>query len=337
LVTLSRNGFKAFRSALVGDRFPASAFQAEKDFPPNMAKTMIDRMERRTRTLAQIAASANNVTLSRGPISAEGKAMSATNAITTGIASRGVLMPGERLEEVETNLAIWVETLAPQSAGEGQLVAEIADIQRRKARLDLLEQRHIEANLEKKLRETDSHRRVETAREAKVGLTALGELAVGITVATSADRVTALLPAIHRVAELVAKVDLPLAIIQPLDNAVQDLVLEAGGSSVAPDAFAAIGTATEMIIKSIDDKLPDLEAAVQRERERLMTEVLLGDDKQLRRFTEHRTRLGREMERRLAALRSVRELAGTEGKSGPGSFNGPILVELRVVGRKAVS
>lgn len=100
------------------------------------------------RSTAQIAASKTNGATGTGPLTPTGKATSSTNGTTHGLAARGVLLPSERAEEYQDNLAGWFQTLVPRSPGEGLLVARVADIGWRMGRLSRLEERLVNSALQ---------------------------------------------------------------------------------------------------------------------------------------------------------------------------------------------
>lgn len=130
-----------------------------------------------TRTPAQTAASKANGATSSGPVTPAGKAISSANGTTHGLASRGVLLPSERAVDYESNLSDWFETLVPRSRGEGQLVARVADVGWRMGRLSRLEERMVNASLEKRLAESIPVRALQTAQEALQAIRSVAALA----------------------------------------------------------------------------------------------------------------------------------------------------------------
>ena len=165
---------------------------------------------------ASISPSSN---ISTGPITAAGKVSSSMNSIQHGLASRGVLLPSEKAEDYEANLNSWLSTLRPESPVEAQVVTRISDASFRLERLSRLEQKHVQASLEKQLNESRHHQALVQAQEARQGLMGLAGLAESVTGAADGGAVAKLLPAISKVLELVGKVDLQLSIVAPLGAA----------------------------------------------------------------------------------------------------------------------
>src|SRR5947209_12059187 len=65
------------------------------------------------RTEAQIAASRANGLKSRGPVTAEGKAISRRNALKHGMAGEGVVVPEEDAAEVERRSGAMMKEMRP--------------------------------------------------------------------------------------------------------------------------------------------------------------------------------------------------------------------------------
>ncbi len=80
----------------------------------------------------------------------------------------------------------------------------------------------------------------------------------------------------------------------------------------------------------LNAKITELRGQVEAERNRIADDLLLGDDKELRRFERHRSAINKTLDAELARIRVVRELA--HGNSG--SFVGPFLIELKLIGRQ---
>jgi hypothetical protein len=84
------------------------------------------------------------------------------------------------------------------------------------------------------------------------------------------------------------------------------------------------------VLQSLDGRIADLEASVRVEREQIADNQLLGDEKEFKRFNRHRAAINRALDAELARLKVVRSLA----EAASGSSVGPILVELKLIGRK---
>ena len=87
------------------------------------------------RTEAQIEASRANGSLSRGPITEEGKAISSRNAVKHGLLSTRAILPGEEQEEFERILAAALDKYRPLDDEERFLVSILAMNQWRELRV----------------------------------------------------------------------------------------------------------------------------------------------------------------------------------------------------------
>lgn len=279
------------------------------------------------RSPAQTAASKTNGATSAGPVTAAGKAVASANGTTHGLAARGVLLPSERAEEYESNLAGWFETLVPRSRGEGLLVARVADVGWRMGRLSRLEERLVNASLEKRLAESAPAKARQIAQEALQAIRSVVVLAEEVTTPRHSESVARIATGLRFVSELLGKTEVPVVIVAAFDQAVTVLVAESY-TDVEPEGFQTLATAARYAEQALVDKIAELEVEVVAERERLADSVLLGDDADAQLLDRHRARLSRELGGHLGNLKLLRELAAPE-KEG----QAPIPVELRVVGR----
>jgi hypothetical protein len=78
-------------------------------------------------------------TLSTGPRTAAGKAVSSLNAVKTALTGRTVLLPADDAAEYERHLAAYVEEFAPVGLLESNLAQSIADTDWRLRRIPALE------------------------------------------------------------------------------------------------------------------------------------------------------------------------------------------------------
>jgi hypothetical protein len=285
-----------------------------------------------SRSLAQADAARRNGRLGRGPVTPEGRAIAASNAIEHGLASRAALLPSERAEQYEMALHGWFNTLRPRSQGEGQIVAQVADLAFRKQRLAKLEERIVNTALERKLEQSEPARALSAARAGIQGIQGLASLAEHVTDSTDANQVAKLLPGMRSISELVSQVDLAAPVLAHLDSAIDALVLDAI-LEIGVEAFQGLAKAARGVEAALVAKIPDLEAAVEADRERLADDVLLGEGPEMVLLERHRSRLARAFEAELRALKAVRELVAPDGDEA-GSLVPPIRVELRLVGRK---
>jgi hypothetical protein len=281
------------------------------------------------RSPSQTAASKTNGATSTGPVTPTGKAISSANGTTHGLASRGVLLPSERAEEYESNLAGWFTTLVPRTPGEGQLVARVADVGWRMGRLSRLEERLVNAALERKLAESAPVKARQTAQEALQAVRSVVVLAEEVTTPRAPESVARIGTGLRFVSELLGKTEVPVVIVAAFDHSVTVLVAESY-TDVEPQSFQTLAKAARYAEQALVEKIAELEVEVVAERERLADSVLLGDDADAQLLDRHRSRLSRELGAHLSNLKLLREVASPVKD---GERVEPIPVELRVVGR----
>ncbi|HEX4232125.1 MAG TPA: hypothetical protein VHZ07_25890 [Bryobacteraceae bacterium] len=91
-------------------------------------------------TPAQIAANQANAQLSTGPKSAEGKAKSSLNAVSTGLTGRTVLLPGDEAKAFSDHMANFFVRLDPRTSEEEEIVQDLAHTKWRLNRVPQLEE-----------------------------------------------------------------------------------------------------------------------------------------------------------------------------------------------------
>jgi len=272
-----------------------------------------------------------NGTMSSGPVTAAGKSVSSMNGIAHGLASRGVLLPSERQEDYRATAQSWLDTLRPTSPAETTMVLTLADLSFRTDRLARLEEKLITKAIEAKLKGSDAVKVLRIAKDATEAVIGLAGVADSIKTAIEAQAVLKLLPAMRLVTQMVDRVELPLAVSMPLAEAVEGLMIDSFEDQVFPVAFVAVAKACHELEAALTKKVAELEQHLADQREHLADEVVMGDDVELRRLERHRARLASQQEQQLNLLKMVRELSPA-GSSG--SLGQPVLVELRLVGRR---
>lgn len=88
---------------------------------------------------SQIAANQANAQKSSGPVTAQGKAVVAKNALKTGLTGRTVLLPSDDAELYAAHILELKERFKPETSEETELVQSIADTAWRLARIPSLE------------------------------------------------------------------------------------------------------------------------------------------------------------------------------------------------------
>jgi hypothetical protein len=283
-----------------------------------------------TTSTARANTSRINGERSAGPVSSEGKTVAAMNGVQHGLASRSVLLPSETTTDYEANVNAWVTTLQPSSPGEGEMVTRVADLNFRIRRLQRLEDKHLTASLEAKLKDSGIFGMLGIAQNASLGMSAMIATVADIKAACSGERLGKLLSPIGAVMDIVEAADLPMAVIVPMGNVLAELKAQADAELVPVEPFTRLVEIGNKVIEALDSKIADLQAKVVVERERIADDLLLGDDKELKKFERHRAAINKSLDSELARMKVVRELSqGTVGSSV-----GPILIELKLIGRR---
>ncbi len=282
-------------------------------------------------TTARANASRANGMKSNGPVSNEGKTTAAMNGLKHGLASTSVLLPSETIIDYQTNIDAWATTLHPSSPGEVEMVARIADCNFRLRRLQRLEDAHLAASLEAKVKSTGTFKVLNIAQNASLGMTAMISTIADIRTPCTSEYLANLLTPIAAVIEMVIAADLPVAVTVPIEQVHDELKAQAEAELVPPEIFTKLFHIGGTVVEALDVKVAEMEVMLAAERERIADDLLLGDDKELMKFERHRARINKALDSELARMKVVRELS--QGASG--SSVGPILVELKVIGQRA--
>ena len=281
------------------------------------------------RSSAQRTTSATNGARSHGPVTAEGKAVSSLNHVRHGLAAKMLLLPSENAGEYEQNLDEWASTLKPTSPAEVQLVVAAADLAWRLQRLALIERRQMAAHLEELLQATEAGRAFVLAQTVAQGVAQLAALAASQKTRRRGEDVLQLLPAINRVLDCVGAVNLSLAPVQLLVDAVEALRAAAVVGDVHEE-FEALATSSRAVEHVLALRLSALNIVVERERERLADEIVLGDEHQMKLLERRRAALQRDLDKTLDLFAKTKKLAIESGSFDTAAQ--PISVELRVIG-----
>jgi hypothetical protein len=238
-------------------------------------------------------------------------------------------MPDEHAEDYDRNVRNWLVTVAPRTPGEAEFAARLADVVFRQQRLDRLEEKLTNEELEQRIIGSEVSKQLVSAREAVEALAGLARLAEGVQSPIPFHAALGLLPAIRRVVALATAVGNGEQVFSNLGARVEALAQE-GAQDVPVDKWSAIAAAARLVESAALARTQELEQQVEVERKRLLETTLLTDKESLRILDRHRQRLARELERTLAALKALKEL--TDGRTTlPGSLV-DINVEVRLVG-----
>lgn len=266
-----------------------------------------------------------------GPVTPDGKLASASNSIVHAFAANAALLSGESLDEYKATIGVWFESLRPANRAEARIVARLGDLQFRQQRIDRAEEKLLSRTIQGRLEQTEAYAALVRARDALEGIRALALLAETAPANVSDDRAAQVLPGMRQVAQIVAAVDLPVAVTAPLGDALEMFVIDTLIVSTV-GAFEGVARAARGIEAALVERNAQLEHAVEQERDRIAEVTLfpIGEDAKV--LDRHRNRVAREMEQAAKALKLVRELAATPPRDHSGS-SVEFVLEVRALGR----
>lgn len=282
------------------------------------------------RTPAQGAASRMNGARAIGPVTAFGKQSSASNSIVHGFATSAALMRNESVDEYRATLAAWFESLQPANQAEARLIAKLADLEFRQQRIARAEEKLLARTIEAKLEQTEAYAALVKARGVLEGVRGLAVLAETAPANVSSERVAQVLPGMNSIGEMVASVDLPVAVTAPLGDALEAFVVDTIVEA-SPGTFEDVARAARDIEAALVVRIGELDVAVEQERERIADVTLFPSGEEAKVLDRHRSRLAREIELAAKALKTLRELSATVRCDGSGS-SVEFVLEVRALG-----
>ncbi len=243
-----------------------------------------------------------------GPKTPEGKSRSAMNALRHGLSANNLLLPGEDAQEYETHLDGYFAAFAPATLPEAQVVAQLGDLTWKVERLTKLEDNRLHARLEEELEKTDAFQLVTSTRRALEALSGLvAAMDARRTPPKDLELTEALLRGIEGTLALLREVPgLPEAVIHPLSLAIDEARDTRQDGRLEETAYEHLGDMAKLARGALTAKLAQEEAALEPVRERLAAEVLLLEDKDLRKLERHRRLLESSMSRQLGLLSQIR-------------------------------
>ncbi len=243
-----------------------------------------------------------------GPKTPEGKSRSAMNALRHGLSASNLLLPGEDAHEYEGHLDGYFATFAPATLPEAQVVAQVGDLAWKLERLTKLENNRVRARLEEELEKMDAYKSFVLTRRALQMVNALAETVEAVPLPPEdAERTGALLNGVERmVAELREVPDLPLAVVQPLADALDAAKKSQKGTCISKSTYGHLGDMAKLARGALTAKLAQEEAALEPMRERLAAAVLLLEDADLKKLERHRRLLESSLARQLGLLGQMR-------------------------------
>jgi hypothetical protein len=241
-------------------------------------------------------------------------------------------LPSETQQDYEANLTGWVNTLQPSSPGEGESVARIADLSFRLRRLQRLEETHWAAALERAFASSVPFKTLNGAHQALQALLPMVETVGGLPGNVGVQALRELLPPIGSVQAMVSAIEeLPFSFKYALEDAHSRLKKSVLAETIDGVVTRSLVEAARNAMLMLRSRIPAWEKRAANEKARLADEMLLGDDKELKRFERHRSAINKALDGELARLKMVRELGQTSSGSSVGMFS----VELRVIGAAA--
>jgi len=289
-------------------------------------------MARKTRSLAQIAASRGNGSKSRGPTTPEGRAVAAMNSASHGVFARQFLAADESVEDYEKCVEAWHATLHPSTSALVMLANRVADVAFRLGRLKRLEEHVQDVETESQLAKSETAKRLAAVLLALEGLRALAELAENVTEPVEGGDAAKLFSGMRRICNVAEQAEAPVSVLLPLSESV-DAFAVAVATQIEVDAFRAVARACREAELCLSERRADLQQEIQLERESLALTVAFSDSKTIKQLDRYESRLNRELQAALDAYEKARTLASNAPSSGP--LGEVPEVELRLVGPAA--
>ena len=289
------------------------------------------------RTDAQRAAARRNGKRSAGPTSQEGRVRSSLNRTVHGLNAARLLLATEDLAEYLQHVQEWVESLAPSTAAERQVVLLVADLMWRLRRVARIEERRALALLEDHVERTPEWQTRVHACELVVGLDVVTRMVRTATVPVPTSTLGGFLAGVGGVVQLLDRLRDSLQVelwpereVSAFLTAQEELARASQIEMGADVPFTDLGAAAADLAAAVRAVVPVLDAAVDKARTIIGTETLLVDDAD-RRYERHRRILEASMARQLDLLARLRVMGVAASSSG--SFERPSPLELRVIGQ----
>jgi hypothetical protein len=154
----------------------------------------------------------------------------------------------------------------------------VADVGFRMHRLSRLEERLVNAALERRLAGSPLAKALQSAQDSLQATRSVAELAEEeVTTPRPGQAVAQIASGLRFVAGLLTKTDIPITVTARFELAMTAVLADADGD-VAPVKFHALETAARQAEAALVAKVAELETALAAEREKLADSVLVGDD-----------------------------------------------------------
>jgi hypothetical protein len=265
------------------------------------------------------------------PLAAVAPQDPAMNALKAGFTAEALLLPGESRELYAGTVSTWMESLRPANGAEGRLISRVADIDFRLQRLARVERKQVLAAVDLAVKESEPAKLADEQRKLKSLVAGLAQAVEGSSLIARPEALQGLLPAIGSVIDQLVLMRLPGDATGVMFRAKRSLAEDNLEGEELEARWKELGAAAREVESEFDKKIVEFEAEVERERERLLEEHALGDDREAKRLERHRGALQREMDQVLATLKTTRELAAHSANPAQAPFCGPLRVDLRIL------
>lgn len=244
---------------------------------------------------------------------------------------RGAAPSNESREQYEGTLTAWLETLRPANGAEGRLVARIADIDFRLQRLSRVEKKQILASVDAAVAGGFTAKEKARLTHLKAAVGGMACAAEQVSLAARPEGLKEILPSIRAVVEELIGVHLPGPGTGALYRTRRSLAEDNLEREALDAVWKSLGAAARQVEVELSAKLDGLAKELDTERDELLEQKALGDDKEAKKLDRYRSALQRELDQVLATLKSTRELAAQSINPGQAAFLGPLRVDLRIL------
>jgi hypothetical protein len=264
-------------------------------------------MERAEQTPSQIAASRANGAKSQGPTTAEGKASSSMNAVSHGVFSKQILLPGEDFGQYRESVSDYFLAFAPKNGAEANVVAEIADLAWRLQRLSSIENGIMMRRLQEHLEETKLFRLRYQTRNCLIAVRSAASTVEEVAPRGTVSEMASFLDGLDQLLVMLWGLeDLPAGPLGSLEAAQERLLADSDGSSINQQRYRDLGPALRKIEEALGEKLLGENEQLEELKKEIAKNHLLLNGHDLKRLEKYRRGLEQATARQLETLKTVR-------------------------------
>jgi hypothetical protein len=194
-----------------------------------------------------------------------------------------------------------------------------------------IENRQALASVHVAVRKTEVHRKLRKLREVLPGVSGFVAFAADVQDRALWKDLEHMLPSVRVIADQVAFVGMMPDLAEELSECVREVVMDALLDDLK-SSWARLTQKAKEIEARFNELISECEQRLESERERLLTEQALGDEKEMKRVLRHRKALQSERDRALSTYKVTRELVQGAPAQGTADSYAPIVVELRLAG-----